>query len=185
MVELLKLYFVQTGFGWVVIGAIVVVTLSCLGSAKGIWIASSQAAGVLSEKPELFGKMLVLMALPGTQGFYGFIGAIMIALRTGIIIGNINISPTVGVSILLIAICMGIVEYITAIVQAKAATAAINLTGKQPEEGGRAILIPALVETYAVIALLISILLITWLTKEGGLSFTPPMRAFPGIEQSQ
>ena len=56
MMELLKLYFVQTGFGWVVIGAIVVVTVSCLGSAKGIWIASSQAAGVLSEKPELFGK---------------------------------------------------------------------------------------------------------------------------------
>ena len=52
MIELLKLYFVQTGFGWVVLGAIVVVTVSCLGSAKGIWIASSQAAGVLSEKPD-------------------------------------------------------------------------------------------------------------------------------------
>src|SRR3989337_2849562 len=144
MIELLKLYFVQTGFGWVVISAIVVVTVSCLGSAKGIWIASSQAAGVLSEKPELFGKMLVLMALPGTQGFYGFICAIMITLRTGVIKGNINISPAVGGAILLIAICTSIVEYITAVVQAKAATAAINLTGKQPEEGGRAILIPAL-----------------------------------------
>ena len=173
MIELLKLYFVQTGCGWAVLGAIIVVTVSCLGSAKGILIASSQAAGVLSEKPELFGKMLVLMALPGTQGFYGFIGAIMIAMRTGIIVGHINISPSVGIAILIIAICMGIVEYITAIMQAKAATAAINLTGKQPEEGGRAILIPALVETYAIIALLISILLITWLTKEGGISFSP------------
>ncbi|MCR4319337.1 MAG: V-type ATP synthase subunit K [Candidatus Brocadiaceae bacterium] len=181
MIELLKFYFVQTGFGGVVIGAIVVVTLSCLGSAKGIWIASSQAAGVLSEKPELFGKMLVLMAMPGTQGFYGFICAIIIALRTGIIIGNINVSAAVGVSIFLIAICTGIVEYITAVVQAKAATAAINLTGKQPEEGGRAILIPALVETYAVISLLISILMITWLTKEVGLTFTPPTHILPGI----
>ncbi|MEP9412563.1 MAG: V-type ATP synthase subunit K [Candidatus Brocadia sp.] len=174
MAELLKLYFVQTGFGWVVIGAIIVVTLSCMGSAKGIWIASSQAAGILSEKPELFGKMLVLMALPGTQGFYGFICAIMIALRTGVIAGNMNISPAVDMSIFLIAICTGIVEYITAIMQGRAAASAINLTGKQPEEGGRAILIPALVETYAVIALLISILLITWLTKEGGFSFAPP-----------
>ena len=60
----------------------------------------------------------------------------MIALRTGIIIGNINISPTVGVSILLIAICMGIVEYNTAIMQAKAATAAINLTGNNPKRVG-------------------------------------------------
>ena len=172
MIELLTLYFVKTGFGWVVIGAIVVVTVSCLGSAKGILIASSQAAGILSEKPELFGKLLVLMALPGTQGFYGFICAIMIALRTGVIIGNLNITPVIGVSILLIAIATSLVEYLTALIQARAATAAINLTGKQPEEGGRAILIPALIETYAVIALLISILLITWLTKEGGFSFT-------------
>ena len=179
MIELLKLYFVQTGCGWAVLGAIIVVTVSCLGSAKGILIASSQAAGVLSEKPELFGKMLVLMALPGTQGFYGFIGAIMIAMRTGIIVGHINISPSVGIAILIIAICMGIVENLTAVMQAKASAAAINLTGKQPEEGGRAILIPALVETYAVIALLISILLITWLTKEGGVSFSP--KTSPGI----
>jgi V/A-type H+-transporting ATPase subunit K len=135
-------------------------------------MASSQAAGVLSEKPELFGKLLVLMALPGTQGFYGFICAIMIALRTGIIVGNITISSAVGIAVFLVAVATSFVEYITAVIQARAATAAINLTGKQPEEGGRAILIPALVETYAVIALLISILLITWLTKEGGFSFT-------------
>ncbi len=172
MIELIKLFFLQTGFGWVVISAILVVTISCLGSAKGILIASSQAAGVLSEKPELFGKMLVLMAMPGTQGFYGFICAIMIALRTGVIVGNLSISPAIGIAILMIAIATGIVEYITALAQAKAAVAAINLTGKQPEEGGRSILIPALVETYAVIALLISILLITWLTKEGGFSFS-------------
>ena len=136
MIELLKLYFVQTGFGWVVLGSIVVVTVSCLGSAKGIWIASSQAAGVLSEKPELFGKMLVLMALPGTQGFYGFICAIMIALRTGVINGNINISPAVGGAILLIAICTGIVEYITAIVQAKAPQRLSILQGNNPKRAG-------------------------------------------------
>ena len=172
MIELLKLYFLHTGFGWTVLGAILVATISCLGSAKGILMASSQAAGVLSEKPELFGKLLVLMALPGTQGFYGFICAIMIALRTGIIVGNITISSAVGIAVFLVAVATSFVEYITAVIQARAATAAINLTGKQPEEGGRAILIPALVETYAVIALLISILLITWLTKEGGFSFT-------------
>lgn len=181
MSELLKSYFVLSGFGWVIIGTILVVTVSCLGSAKGILITTSQAAGVLSEKPELFGKLLVLMALPGTQGFYGFICAIMIALRTGIIDGRIPISSAVGGSILLVALCMGTVEYLTAIMQAKAASAAINLTGKQPDEGGRAILIPALIETYSVIALLISILLITWLTKEGGLTFIPAAPALPGF----
>ena len=65
------------------------------------------------------GKMFVLMALPGAQGFYGFIGAIMIAMRTGIIVGHINISPSVGIAILIIAICMGIVENLTAVMQAE------------------------------------------------------------------
>ena len=75
MIELLKLYFVQTGFGYAVISAIVVVTVSCLGSAKGIWIASSQAAGVLSEKPELFWEDA------RTHGFAGHSGFLRLHLR--------------------------------------------------------------------------------------------------------
>ena len=165
MFESVRIYFIETGTGWSVLGAMLAVLLGGIGSARGIRISTSQAAGVLSEKPELFGKLLVIMALPGTQGFYAFICAVMIALRSGLVGGKVTASPTVGISLFIIGLCMGLVEWKSAILQGETSAAAINLTGKRPEESGRAILLPALVETYAVIALLAAILLIIWVTQ--------------------
>ncbi|MEK6577278.1 MAG: V-type ATP synthase subunit K [Nitrospirota bacterium] len=165
MFESIRIYFIETGTGWSVLGAMLAVLLGGIGSARGIRISTSQGAGVLAEKPELFGKLLVLMALPGTQGFYAFICAVMIALRSGLVGGKVTASPTVGISLFIIGLCMGLVEWKSAILQGEASAAAINLTGKRPEESGRAILLPALVETYAVIALLAAILLIIWVTQ--------------------
>jgi len=166
MGDLISVYFVQTGLGWAVAGAILAVMFGGIGSARGIRIAGAQGAGVLSEKPELFGKLLILMALPGTQGFYGFICAIMIALRSGMISGQIRVPPLIGFGLFCIGLFMGLVQLKSGINQGEASAAYINLTAKRPEEGGRAILIPALVETYAVVALLASILLIIWITNE-------------------
>jgi len=174
--ELIYQYFLQSGLGWAVAGAIAAVMLGGVGSARGIRIAGAQAAGVLSEKPELFGKLLVPMALPGTQGFYAFICAIMIALRTGLLKGDVTVSPLAGIGLFFIGVGMGVVEWRSAIYQGEAAAAAINLIGKKPEEGGRAILIPALVETYAVVALLAAILLILWVTAPGMTLTNPLMR---------
>lgn len=165
--QLLGAYFVETGIGWAVMGAMAAVALGCLGSAVGIRIACTQGTGVLSEKPELFGKLLVLMALPGTQGFYGFIVAIFIALQTGLLESvsvASQLSPVAGFSLLFVGILVGIVEFYSAMNQGKTSAASINLVGKRPDEGGRAILFPALVETYAVVALLIGILMTFWLT---------------------
>jgi V/A-type H+-transporting ATPase subunit K len=165
MIEFLRQYFLQSGFAWAVAGAMAAVMFSGMGSARGIRIAGAQAGGVLSEQPELFGKLLVLIALPGTQGFYGFICAIMIALRSGLIAGKVETTPLVGIGLFFIGLGMGIVEWQSAIFQGEASAAAINLTAKKPDEGGRAILLPALVETYAVVALLAAILMIIWVTK--------------------
>jgi len=165
MVEFLRQYFLETGFAWGVAGAMLAAMFACIGSARGIRISASQGGGVLSEQPELFGKLLVLIALPGTQGFYGFICAIMIALRCGFIAGKVAISPLVGIGIFFVGICTGFVLWKSAVFQGETAAAAINLTAKKPDESGRAILLPALVETYAVIALLAAILMIIWITK--------------------
>ena len=174
--ELLSQYFVRSGLGWAVAGAMSAVMLAGVGSARGIRIAASQAAGVLSEKPELFGKLFVLMALPGTQGFYGFICAIMICLRVGLLGGQkVTVSPLVGLGLFFIGFCMGVVEWRSAIYQGETSAAAINLVGRKPEESGRAILLPGLVETYAVLALLTSILLILWVTAEGLVLVNPMM----------
>jgi V/A-type H+-transporting ATPase subunit K len=164
MEEFWKVYFTQTGTGWAAIGAMMAVMFGGVGSAMGIRIAGAQASGALSEKPELFGKLLILMALPGTQGFYAFIIAVYTAVRTGIQTGKPVVTPIQGVALMFVGICAGIVEWRSAIYQGEASAAAINLVSRRPEEAGRSILIPALVETYAVLALLASILFITWIT---------------------
>jgi V/A-type H+-transporting ATPase subunit K len=169
MEQFIQVYFLDTGLGWAVIGAMAAVMLGGIGSAGGIRIAAAQGAGVMSEKPELFGKLLVLIALPGTQGFYGLICAIMISQKSGLMGNAVAVKPVVGVALMFVGICMGMVQWRSARYQGETSAASINLTAKKPEEGGRAILLPALVETYAVVALLGAILLIIWLTPAQGL----------------
>jgi len=184
--SLLKAYFVQTGFGWAMIGAMAAVMFGGMGSARGIRIAAAQAAGVLSEQPDLFGKLLVLMALPGTQGFYGFICAIMVAVRGGLLAGNVTpITPVIGVGMLFIGVCAGMVLWRSAINQGEASAAAINLVSRQPGEAGRSILMPALVETYAVVALLAAILFVIWLTPDIGLAYTAEQAAKAAAEAAK
>ena len=66
-----------TGIVIAYVGAALCAILAGIGSALGVMMAGKAAAGVASEKPELFGKLLVLQALPGTQGIYGFLTAIL------------------------------------------------------------------------------------------------------------
>ena len=176
MDEFLRVYFLETGMGLAVTGGILAVMLGGIGSAIGIRIAAVQGAGVMSEKPELFGKLLVLMALPGTQGFYGLIVAIMISLRTGLMGDTVAVTPLVGKALLFIGLCTGMVLWLSAVNQGRTSAASINLTAKKPEESGRAIILPALVETYAVVALLAAILLILWVTNPAAAFAEPALK---------
>ncbi|HUW58390.1 MAG TPA: V-type ATP synthase subunit K [Planctomycetota bacterium] len=165
MAEFLYVYFLETGLGWAVIGAMLAVMFGGMGSAQGIRISAAQGAGVMSEKPELFGKLLVLIALPGTQGFYGFVCAFLIAGAVGLggANGIVYISPVQGLGLLAVGFCAGMVLWRSAVYQGETSAACISLTAKKPEESGRAIILPALVETYAVVALLAAILVIGWI----------------------
>lgn len=150
---------------WIFMGSAFAITLGGIGSAMGIRISGSQAAGVLSEKPDLFGKMFVMMALPGTQGFYSFVYGIMMIVLSGVLNKGAVVSNAKGLAMMAVGIGVGSVEWLSAIAQGQAAAAAENLTGRQPSSFGQAILIPALVETYAVIALVSGILLLLWITQ--------------------
>lgn len=73
-----------SGAFWAILGSAIATALACIGSAKGVGIASEAASGVVAEDPSKFGKMLVLQLLPGTQGLYGFVITIMIFLNIGV-----------------------------------------------------------------------------------------------------
>jgi V/A-type H+-transporting ATPase subunit K len=155
---------VEVGRGMAFAGAALAFGLGGCGSARGIAIASQQAAGVLSEKPDLFGRLLVMVALPGTQGFYGFITAFMMAQQCGLIGGDVRVTPGTGLALLMVGFAAGLALYVSAVFQGQASAAGIALVGRREDAAGRAILFPALVETYAVVALLAAILFILWLT---------------------
>lgn len=137
------------------IGAALCAILAGIGSAYGVMIGGKASAGVASENPDLFGKLLVLQALPGTQGIYGFLVAVLV-----LVMFPAGGDVTEGLRFFVASMPMGIVGLISGICQGKAAVAAIHMTGKQPDASGKGITMTALVETYAILALLASILLI-------------------------
>ena len=107
-----------------------------------------------------------MVALPGTQGFYGFIAAILIMTQTGLIGGgSLKITLGTGIALFFIGLGDGIAQLMSAIKQGEASAAGISLIARRPESAGRAILFPAFVETYAVVALLATILFIIFLTQ--------------------
>jgi len=141
-------------------GVALSVGLAGIGSAIGVGIAGESAAGVVSEDPDKFGQTLILQALPGTQGIYGLLIGFIILLRTNFLAGMVDVSPEAGLMLLFGALPIGIVGLFSAIAQGKASAASIGLIAKRPEEQGKAIIFPAMVETYAVLALLASFLVV-------------------------
>lgn len=149
----------QLGIVYALLGAAVAVFLSGAGSALGVGIAGQAASGVVSEDPSKFAKVLILQLLPGTQGLYGLIIGFVTLSKIGLLGGGAaEISVTTGLLILAACLPIGIVGLISGRSQGKTAAASIGIIAKKPDQFGKAMLFPAMVETYAILALLISIL---------------------------
>ena len=141
-----------------ILGAAIAAALAGIGSAKGVGIVGEAASGLLSEDPTKFGQALVLQALPGTQGIYGFITAFLILSNSGIISGNTNLTMAQGAFYFMVALPIAFGGFFSGIAQGRVAASGINLIAKRPKELVKAIVSAALVETYAILALLVSLL---------------------------
>ena len=149
-----------TGIVLALIGAAIAVVLAGIGSMKGVGMATEAGQGVLSENPSMFGKLLVLELLPGTQGLYGFIVSFMILINIGILGGNPNIDAVHGMLYLVASLPIGIGGLISGIAQGRAAVAGISLAAKKPSEFSKAMVSTTLVEIYALISFIVSLLTI-------------------------
>lgn len=149
-----------TGQNIALLGAGLAIMLAGLGSAKGVGMVGEAASGLLTEDPGKFGKALILQALPGTQGIYGLITAFLIVFKIGILGTPVELTVAQGVYFLMAAMPIAIVGYFSAIKQARVAASGISLIAKRPDEVGKAITAAALVETYAIFAVLVSLLLV-------------------------
>lgn len=151
--------FEQLGIVFALLGAVLAAFLAGIGSAKGVGIAGQAAAGVVTEDPSKFAKVLIMQLLPGTQGIYGLLVAFVTLNKIGALSGSLApISGATGLMILFSCLPIGIVGLFSAIFQGKTSVASIGIVAKKPEQFGKAMLFPAMVETYAILALLISIL---------------------------
>lgn len=145
----------NSGFAIGLIGIAICVLLCGIGSAIGLYKTGSAAAGVLGEDPKKFGKVLVLVLLPATQGIYGFIiGIIASSSLSGIEVAS------QGWALLGAVLPMALSGLATGIFQGKSAANCIYAVGKQESLGGKLIIYPAMIEFYAILGLIISIMLV-------------------------
>ncbi len=146
------------GAQWALFGAGLAAILGGAGSAIGITSASTLITGILSEDDTKFGQLLPLAAMPGTQGIYGFIVAVLVMVFFDLLGGRVDLPVEAGVSIFFACLPTGFLGLVTAVYQGRtaAASAGIVAAGKRAP----ALVFPALVETYAIFALIITILML-------------------------
>ncbi|MDP2918515.1 MAG: V-type ATP synthase subunit K [bacterium] len=149
------------GIALAIVGAALSVALAGIGSAIGVGMAGESGAGVTSQKSELFGKVLLLQALPATQGIYGFLGAFWVLLKLGLLSGApAVINAGTGWQILFACLPVALGGLVSAIFQGRVCVAGLHMIVKDEANAGKGVIMAAMVETYAVLGLLASILLI-------------------------
>ena len=154
--ELLQTVF--SGTNLALLGAALAAALACVGSAKGVGIVGEAASGMLAEDPSKFSAALLLQALPGTQGIYGFVTAFLIMQRINLFGDIADLTLGQGMYLFAAALPIAIVGYFSGIAQGRVAASGIALVSRREGEVGKAITSAALVETYAIFALLVSLL---------------------------
>jgi V/A-type H+-transporting ATPase subunit K len=150
------------GLAIAILGGAVSAFLAGTGSAIGIATAAQTANGVLSEDPSKFGRVLILVAMPGTQGIYGLLGTFLVLMKLGFFGGGSDVSLTMwqGWQIFFAALPVAIAGLFSAIHQGRTSAAGVELTAKRPEAMIQGIIHSALVETYAIFGLLATILIL-------------------------
>ncbi|MCM1289369.1 MAG: V-type ATP synthase subunit K [Corallococcus sp.] len=158
----------MTGLTLGIIGLALTTLLCGIGSGLGLHATAKASAGVLAEDPKKFGKVIILTLLPATQGLYGFaiafIGAA--ALPT---VANLQNAGMLGVAsqaqimaqgwnVFWACLPMMIGGAVSAFLQGRAAAATIIAVGKNSETS-KAFLFPAMIEFYALLGLVVSIIL--------------------------
>ena len=149
------------GIGLAFIGAALAVGLCCVGSAKGTGLVGEAATGLLCEAPEHFSKCLILQVLPGTQGLYCLVVWFFTLFTLGAFSGGIQtLTVTQGMTVFVSCIPMAIGGLLSAIAQGRVAASSINVVAKKPNDWSKGIILCGIVEFYAILSLLASILLL-------------------------
>ena len=154
------------GLGFTILGAALTAGLCCIGSAKGTGMVGEAASGLVSEDPDKSTKCLILQVLPGTQGLYGFV-ALFIVLGQVCVLSGSPVAVTVSQGLAFFAACLPIMlgGWLSAVFQGRVAAASIGIVAKHPEASTKGIIFCGIVEFYAILSLVATIMISTNILK--------------------
>ena len=143
------------------LGAALAAALACIGSAKGTGIAGEAGAGLVSEDPSKFGKAMIMQVIPGTQGLYGLVVWFFAIFRMGLLSGSLpELTIAQGFQYLAACLPMALGGLFSAIAQGRVAAASINILAKKPDDWSKGMVLCVVVEFYAILSLLASIMML-------------------------
>jgi len=147
---------------FVFVGAVLSALFGFIGSTIGMGLAGRAGAAVVSERPELFGRVLLMQALPGSQGIYGLVGAFLILNFSGLLGGSgAELTIAQGIQYLLVGIPIGFSGLLSGMYQGSVAANGIAAIAKDDKLTAQAIVMAAMIETWAIFGILIGFILLT------------------------
>ena len=152
------------GLALALFGSGLAVALSCIGSAKGTGCAGEAGTGLLSQDPSKSGKVMVLQLLPGTQGLYGLVVWFFALIRMGMMDGSAtDLTVVEGMRYFAACLPMALGGLLSAIAQGRVAAGSINILAKKPDDWSKGLILCGIVEFYAILSLLASMLMLLWI----------------------
>ena len=129
------------------IGIALMIGLCGIGSALGVTYGGNATVGAMKKNDEAFGNYLVLSAMPGTQGLYGFLGFFLLQS-----VLSPEITMNQGAAVFGCGIFLGIFGLVSAIRQGQLCANGITAIGNGHDVFGKTLILAAFPELYAIIA---------------------------------
>ncbi|MBL7966820.1 MAG: V-type ATP synthase subunit K [Prolixibacteraceae bacterium] len=131
------------------VGLALMLVLPGIGSVIGVVKGGNCTIGALKKNPDAFGSYLILSALPGTQGLYGFAGFFIIN-NQGVISDQMTMIQ--GMAIMAAGMMLGFVGLVSAIFQGHVIANGIIGIGAGHDIFGKTMVLAVYPELYAIVA---------------------------------
>ena len=144
------------------VGVVLMVGVSGLASAVGTARCGMAAVGALKKNGGAFGSYMILSALPGSQGLYGFVGYFMVS---GYICEGMPMITSVGIfgaGLLMAIVCLS-----SAIMQSKVCANGIAAIGNGNDVMGKTLILAAFPELYAILGVAATFLISSAISTQG------------------
>ncbi len=131
------------------LGLGLMLALSGVGSAIGVSTGGKATLGALKKRPEAFGNYMLLSALPGSQGIYGFAGFFVI---NGRIAELTEMTIFQGGMVFAAGLALGIVGLFSAMQQGQVTAHGIEGIASGHDVFGKTMVLAVFPELYAIVA---------------------------------